>query len=57
MFKIGILLKFIDAINTSWHPLQTSGWNLNPLSTKSWHYFDALFLLTSISSEIAVISK
>ena len=35
MFKIAILLRVIDIINTSWHPLQASCWNLNPLSKKN----------------------
>ena len=35
MFKIAILLRLIDIINKLWHPLQTCGWNLNPLFLKN----------------------
>ena len=63
MFKIAILLKFIDIINTSWYPLQTSGGNLDPLSKlyeywKIIHSFDEVHqhLLILIPSETSVLS-
>ena len=34
MFKIAILLRFIDIIKKSWYLLQRFGWNLKPLSKK-----------------------
>ena len=59
MFKIAISLTFKD-INKSWHILLTLSWNLKPLFTKSngekYHTFDSLVLLTSIPSEMSVLS-
>ena len=62
MFKIAISLRLIDIINKSWHLLQTFGWNVKPLFKKyqQWeisHSFDAFVLLTSVASEMSVLSK
>ena len=62
MFEIAKWLKLTDIINTSWHPLQTYGWNLNHLSERyqyqpTLYTFEALVMLTSLSSETSILSK
>lgn len=61
MFEIAILLRFIETINKSWNSFQISGSDTKALFKKipmvaNNALFDELLLLTSVASEISILS-
>ena len=61
MFEIAMLLRFIETINKSWNPFQISGsdtkalFKIIPIVANNT-LFDELLLLTSVASEISILS-